>query len=309
MTIEDQIKNLPSQFSWQPSVINKDQLQKSSTAIVAAMGGSHLGAHLYQCWQPKPEMSVHSDFRLPPYFGQPLVMSFSYSGRTAETLSAANEALDKNMPVFIAASDGPLLELAQAKALPHVEIGPKGLIPRLTIGYFFKILADYFGTTTDPIHSQEDKIAEEARKIAENLKDSLPVVMSSNRNYILPLNARAQLSETAHHPVFDLYLPEANHHQMAGIIEGAKKGVNLKVLFFADDEDSPELISSMARLSDFYRQNGVETTVINLAGENRLEKLISAIMMTNYIGLELGRLNNINTSEPSVIEEFKLGAK
>ncbi|MGH7484834.1 MAG: hypothetical protein ACREMY_04395, partial [bacterium] len=107
--------------------------------VVCGMGGSALGAELARGFCG-PELSVPleivRDYTLPAWVGpRTLVLSFSYSGTTEETLSAVKDALEKRAQLIAATSGGELAELAKEQDLPCFTI-PAGLPPRLSIHYF-----------------------------------------------------------------------------------------------------------------------------------------------------------------------------
>src|SRR5207244_9529844 len=74
-----------------------------------------------------------------------LVVALSYSGETAEVLSAADAALARGAPLVTLSAGGRLGELARSRRLPHVRL-PGGLMPRMALGYLFFGLA---GVLTD----------------------------------------------------------------------------------------------------------------------------------------------------------------
>src|SRR5438094_679105 len=117
---------------------------RPSLIIVAGMGGSASGADLVAA-SSLPELDVpilvHRGYGLPAAAGKhALVVAVSYSGETAEVLSAVDAALARGAPVVTLSAGGRLGELATSHRLPHVRL-PGGLMPRMALGYLFFALA------------------------------------------------------------------------------------------------------------------------------------------------------------------------
>src|SRR2546428_4816267 len=104
------------------------------------MGGSAAGADLLaaSCLeQLDVPILVHRGYGLPAAVGKhALVVTASYSGETAEVLSAADAALEREIPLVTLSAGGRLAELAKSRRLPHLRL-PGGLMPRMAPGYPF----------------------------------------------------------------------------------------------------------------------------------------------------------------------------
>src|SRR5437867_6542154 len=122
------------------------------------MGGSAAGADLLAASSLEEldvPILVHRGYGLPAAAGKhALVVALSYSGETAEVLSAADAALARGVPLVTVSSGGRLGELARSRRLPHVRL-PGGLMPRMALGYLFfalaRVLADVdLAVATEP---------------------------------------------------------------------------------------------------------------------------------------------------------------
>src|SRR2546429_2366312 len=118
--------------------------ERPSLVVIAGMGGSAAGADLLaaSCLeQLDVPILVHRGYGLPAAAGKhALVITASYSGETAEVLSAADAALGREIPVVTLSAGGRLAELAKSRRLPHLRL-PGGLMPRMALGYLFFALA------------------------------------------------------------------------------------------------------------------------------------------------------------------------
>ena len=107
---------------------------RPSLVVLAGMGGSAAGGDvLAACGSAGGDVPivVHRDYGLPASVGRgALVIASSYSGQTEETLSAAQTAVARKVPVVAITSGGPLAALADAHGLTRVLL-PAGLMPRM----------------------------------------------------------------------------------------------------------------------------------------------------------------------------------
>ena len=133
---------------------------RPSLIIIAGMGGSASGADLLAAsGLPRLDVPilVHRGYGLPLTAGKDaLVVAVSYSGDTAEVLSAADTALAYGVPVVTLSGGGRLGELATSRRLPHVRL-PGGLMPRMALGYLFFALARVLTQTHVHTHADEAK--------------------------------------------------------------------------------------------------------------------------------------------------------
>src|SRR5262245_31522914 len=114
--------------------------RRPRVVIVAGMGGSAAaGDVLAACAADTADVPVlvHRGYGLPAVAGpDALVVVVSYSGDTAEALSAFDEAVARRVPVVALTAGGALAERATARRLPRVAL-PSGLMPRMALGYMF----------------------------------------------------------------------------------------------------------------------------------------------------------------------------
>ena len=83
---------------------------------------------------------VNKDYYLPAWVDEhALVIACSYSGNTEETLSAMDQALERNAEVAVISSGGRMLQIAKEKGLNAVEL-PGGNPPRSMMGYSISCL-------------------------------------------------------------------------------------------------------------------------------------------------------------------------
>ena len=112
-------------------------LPRPTLVVLVGMGGSAAGAELIAgCAAERLDVPivVHRGYGLPPTAGKhTLVVASSYSGDTAEVLSAAEAALERAVPLVALTAGGWLEALADARGLSRVKL-PDGLMPRMALG-------------------------------------------------------------------------------------------------------------------------------------------------------------------------------
>jgi glucose/mannose-6-phosphate isomerase len=112
--------------------------------VVAGMGGSGIAGELLGAAASRTGESLLCplrDFRLPAWARPPMPAVFvSYSGNTAETLAAYDEAKRRNLPRAIVTSGGALLERGRKDQVLTVQV-PAGQPPRASLGYLMGALA------------------------------------------------------------------------------------------------------------------------------------------------------------------------
>lgn len=317
--MEEAIRSFANQFAYKPNVEHEDKLQRTGKYVICGMGGSHLQGDIFQNAYPGFDLSVHQDYGLPRWpdavLKKTLVIASSYSGNTEETISAFVEAVQKNYPVAVMSTGGKLIELARERHLPYVQIPDTGIQPRSALGFTFKALAKILG--------REDALEEAAalgkelsvqdwetrgKSLAESLKDEVPIIYASSRNYSVAYNWKIKFNETGKIPAFYNVFPEINHNEMTGfdVKEGSKKlSANMHFLFLRDNEDHPQIQKRMDVLEKLYADRGLPVTALDLKGSSALEKIFSSLLLGDWTAYHTAKLYGVEAEQVPMIEEFK----
>src|SRR5439155_519759 len=101
------------------------------------------------------------------------------SGETAEVLSAADAALEREIPLVALSAGGRLAELAKSRRLPHLRL-PGGLMPRMALGYLFFALARIL-TEVDLVVATHAELAEAVARL-ESLARELGPTRATAQN-------------------------------------------------------------------------------------------------------------------------------
>ena len=212
-------------------------VERPTLVVVAGMGGSAAGGDLLvACAAERLDIPilVHRGYRLPAAAGKrALVIASSYSGDTAEVLSAVEAALEQSAPVVTLTTGGRLASLAAARKLPQVRL-PAGLMPRLALGYLFLAAARVLGDAGLPV-ADDAELAEtvevldalareleprvpasvnEAKRLALELGGRLPVIYGGPATGPVAYRWKTDLEEYAKVLAVAGALPEMNHNEI-----------------------------------------------------------------------------------------------
>jgi len=222
--------------------------------VVAGMGGSGIAGDVLAALSfhesAVPVLAVKGD-RLPAFVGPgTLLVAVSYSGNTAETLSAVEQGMAAGTRLVAVTSGGALAELAQSRGAPLVAV-EGGRVPRAALWSLVVPVcsaaeaAGVLPPLTDQVCAAADALDEEAaalgpevataanpaKQAALALLDRLPVVWGSGQvGAVAATRFRTQCNENAKVPVVSGALPEADHNDVMGLEGGLGPGRELVLL-------------------------------------------------------------------------------
>lgn len=314
--MENSILNFNKQFSFEPEIINEENLKDFDHIILCGMGGSHLSADLIKTIKPGVDIYVHKDYELPPYeedfLKRGLLIACSYSGNTEETLSFYDNAYSKEYSVAVISTGGELLEKAKEDKIPFIQVPETGIQPRQADGYFALAILKFL-KDEDTLASWsllEDKLSPAdlkslAENIAEEIGDKIPVIYSSNRNLHIAYNWKITLNETAKIPAFYNVFPELNHNEMQGFDLDETKIDLFHFIFLNDVEDNEKIKNRMNITKEILNEKGFTFSDIDLENNTREESVFNAIILADWVSLILALKNNKDPEKVPLIEDFK----
>jgi glucose/mannose-6-phosphate isomerase len=314
--------------------------------VVTGMGGSGIAGHVLQAAAgpgcPVPVQRVRG-WTLPAWVGSmDVVLAVSSSGRTAETLGCAREALRRGARVVAVGEEGsPLVELARQAGAPWVPV-PDGRAPRANLWALsvpLLVAADLLGIVDAPpdalgrVADLLDDLAERcgparetvdnpAKLLAADLVGTLPLVWgSSDLAGIAAYRFLCQLAENAKYPAVNGVLPEALHNQVvtfAGPFAGAGDPddlfrdrvddagrLRLRLVMLRDTVEH-ELVARGAEAADALAgEYGVPVSRILAVGQHPLERMASLCAITDFASVYLGLLNGVDPTPIGPIQQLK----
>lgn len=323
---------LPEQFasSLQQGVSLPLKYQRNySNIVVTGMGGSAIGGDIirtYALQKAQVPVIVNRDYDMPGFVNSDsLVLTVSYSGNTEETLSSYQQARSQGAAIIVVTSGGKLAHIAQEDGYAVVKI-PGGLAPRAATGYLFAPLALIFeelgivkGAGTDieetvqvlramreDIHPGVDLPRNQARVIAREMKDSLPIIWGSSvRSETAALRWKAQINENAKSPAYYNVFPELNHNEIVGFGMPKDLLARLVVIILRDPADHPQVKKRMEISKKIIQDKVKKLVELEAQGKSFLAKFYSLAYVGDYASFYLALEYGINPSPVESIDYLK----
>lgn len=317
--MEQAILNFGKQFDYIPDIINKEKIQAWKNVVVLGMGGSHLSADILKNINPNLSIWVHKDYGLPDMgeemLKESLVVASSYSGNTEEVIEGLQEALKKGLSCAVVSVGGKLLEIAKTENLPCVVLPNTGIQPRSALGFSVIALAHLISdkVSMDELESLKGKLVPEefraeGKKLAEDIKNFVPIIYSSRKNFGVVYNWKIKLNETGKIPAFFNLLPELNHNEMTGFDINTENKIlsrNFKVIFLRDKSDHPQIQKRMDITKKLYEDRGMVTMSFEITGTSNAEKIFKSLILADWAAFYTAEIYGSESEQVPMVEEFK----
>jgi glucose/mannose-6-phosphate isomerase len=289
---------------------------------VAGMGGSGIGARIVQgllfdeCRVP---VHVCNDYDIPAAVSaKTLFVAVSYSGNTEETLSAYAQARRRGCRIVAITSGGELGRSAARAGYPVVSI-PAGMPPRAALGYLFSTLLvslERLGICESHqrgleeaarlMRSRRSSWLVRARTIAKHIGGRLPLVYSTGRMLDAVADRwRCQLNENAGVMCHTSCFPEHNHNEIMGMGCPRHPGRNTVVVALLDRETHPRTRYRLESVLDINAETYHLALRLESEGRSRLARILSLVMLGDFVSVELARLVGKDAMEIKRIDELK----
>ena len=282
---------------------------------VVGMGGSGIVGDILRdhlIWDDGITVDVVKNSKLPRYIDkEDFVIGISFSGNTIETISAVREALEKGVRILVITTGGKLLEMSKEKKFPVILV-KKALAPRAG-------LPQLLGATLKTITSDEDSLSRyvrigkilekkgveyslenemnEAFKLAYHMWGRLPIFYANIRYYSLLHRAKSSVNENAKINAYYTVFPEGFHNEVEAYEELTDPSI-LPIIFRDENDEIEYLIRHLEKL-------GIEHIIIDLKGEDILEKILLNILMIDVASIYLSYLRRKNPLEINIINKIK----
>jgi len=291
--------------------------------VICGMGGSAMAGEVARHFSQIP-LFVNRSYDLPPFTDRhTLLIAVSYSGNTAETISALQSGIEKGAFAFCLSSGGEIGRIANTHGLPLLKI-PTGYQPRAALGYLAislvttlikaQILKDIgrrealfselsrvrtqcahtVGATTNP-----------AKELARHLFGKFPLIYGTVDNTdLVAMRWKTQINENAKQPAFWNAFPELNHNEILSMVKG-EYAHSLFVILLENHYDKQENLLRMQIMQSLFKDHSVGFRKVTASGETELAQLISQIYFGDYVSFYLALLNEVDPTPVALIEEFK----
>lgn len=294
--------------------------------VVAGMGGSAAGGDLLASCAAERlgvPVLVHRGYGLPALAGkETLVIASSYSGDTAEVLSAVDVALARGLPVVVLTAGGKLADVAVARKLPQVAL-PPGLMPRMALGYLFFPALTILQSIGLPVASAGE-IAEaldtvdalgaelgpergaaenEAKRLALAVGPRLPAIYGGPTTGPVAYRWKTDFEENVKAFALAGTLPEMNHNELEAWRAPGARGMYLILL--RDREEPPEIARRFAVLRELIAPAAHGVSEAWTRGAGRLARLLSLTYVGQWMSYYVAILRGVDPWTVPLLDELK----
>ena len=294
--------------------------------VAAGMGGSAAGGDvLAACGAERLAVPivVHRGYGLPPIAsGRALVVASSYSGGTAEVLSAVDVAVERRLAVVAITSGGALRERAARHGMPIVLL-PAGLMPRMALGYLlFPAIAALRAAGLDV--AGESEVAEavavvetlapglvperpsadnEAKRLALAIGDRLPAVYGGPTTGAIAYRWKTDIEENAKAFALSGVLPEMNHNTIeAWRAPGAGQ---MHLVLLREHDEPPPIARRFAVMCELVGDAAGGVSECWARGRGRLARLLSLAYVGQWTSYYLALLRGVDPWTVPLLDELK----
>ena len=301
-------------------------VRRPRVVVVAGMGGSAAGGDLVAaCATDVVDVPifVHRGYGLPTVVGPDgLVLVASYSGDTAEALSAFDAAVARRVPVVALTAGGALAERAAARRVPRVAL-PGGLMPRMALGYMFlpavTVLADAGLAVATPDDVDEAIIAvealavelapdrptasNEAKQLASAIGDRLAAIYGGPDTAVAAYRWKTDIEENAKTFALAGALPEMNHNEIeAWQLPVAKQ---MHAILLRDAKEAPEIARRFEIVHDLITPGAGGVSEVRGRGRSRLARLLTLTYLGQWTSYYLAVLRGHDPWSVPILDELK----
>ena len=290
---------------------NNAELKKiEGRIIISGMGGSGISGLIASALfntNGKLQIVPWTNYDLPKWVNKnDQVICISYSGNTAETLSAANEAIEIGCKLDVITTGGELEKLAIQNNLDitRIESGhqPRAALPLLLKPLLYKIGMPNLDEQIKEVCELELDV-KEAKRIANRINGKLPCIYSNGLLTPVGYRWRCQIEENAKVLAMNHEIPEMNHNEIVGWTNAPK---NMAVILIRDNNESKTIMNRINATKNIaWDSKGIEVTEIHAKGKHSLTRIISMILLGDLVSIELAKLNSIDPTPVRIIEDLK----
>lgn len=297
--------------------------------VILGMGGSAIGGDIIKALLENAlgmPVTVNRGYCPCKYYSsQTLVFAVSYSGNTEETLAGLDEAVYRNCKIVAVTSGGALLQKARGYRWPTIQV-PEGLQPRAALPYLMLPLAitlekmglvrDFSHVMSQAVTSLKTRVGQwgrlqsssgnYAKQLAQRLYGKVPVIYGMEGALaVAAYRWKCQINENSKTPAFHNVIPEMNHNEIVGWEALDDFSKRIEIVFLLDEEENPRLVHRAKITSELIKDHVGGVSVIHVSGASRTEKLLSTILLGDFVSLYLALLNGRDPTPVECISQLK----
>jgi glucose/mannose-6-phosphate isomerase len=327
--LPDQLADAWAHGQMLPLPFTKDGITQ---VVIAGMGGSAISGELFAALAaetcPVPVM-VCRDYDLPACAtgAATLVIAMSYSGATEETLSVAQQALERGTKLLAICTGGMLAEIATEAGMP-VWIFSYPSPPRAALGWMYGLLlaamsrigladdlAADVAETVEGLRRHRESLRPEqiaahnpGKRYAGQLVDCIPLIWGAGIMAPVARRWKSQINENAKSSAFFDVLPELDHNTIVGITtpeELFRRHKYQIIQLLAPKYDHPRVAMRHQITLDLLREQGVITDTVKGRGNSRLAEQMSLVQFGDYVSYYLAMAYQIDPTPIGILTRLK----
>ncbi len=287
------------------------------SVVIVGVGGSGLAGELLAgllLHTAQIPVRVVRGYELPAFVGpDSLVLAYSHSGNTEETITAFDEAADRGAKLIVVATGGRLADLATAHRSPFVRYAAEGIASPLAAAFpallavaravhilggdldqevaeTVRTLSDVTATMLPEVPAAQNP----AKQIAQMFAGTFPVVYGVG--FLEPV-ARwwaaemSALAQTECH--WDTPL-EVNHGDAAGLAFPAVLAGQRAAVLLRSSYDHPRIVAHHTVTEAMLRDSGVAVQTVGAHGRSRLAQMLASVVLGDWAAYYLALLNGVD---------------
>jgi glucose/mannose-6-phosphate isomerase len=327
-----QLCGLPQQCqeAWQKALEFKlpEDYKDIDKIVILGMGGSAIaGDMLKSLLLPAIKQSIHvsREYTVPFFIDEKtLVIACSYSGNTEETLTAFGKVLEQKCKKLAITGGGKLKKTAESSQVPVFVIEHRSP-PRAALGYGLMPLIAFL-RNLDIIKpkmfdipamietlnrlltgwrleiSQQSNIA---KKIALGIHGKIAVIYGDELIGEAGHRWKTQINENAKSWAFYEMLPELDHNSVVGYQFPPEIAPMLYVVFLRTANANDRTLFRYQLTSELLQRNKIDFTMLDAAGGDNLNRLMSLVYLGDWVSYYLAILNAIDPTPVTAIDYLK----
>ena len=282
--------------------------------LISGMGGSGIGGRIMEtlaAYENIGQIFSWNNYGIPAWISSgDCVICISYSGNTAETLSAAKKAHEIGCDIEVITTGGKLGDLADEHGWQKTVIEgghqPRAALPLLLKPLLYKLNFPKIEKIVKEV-SEQNYNEKQIEDIATDLAGKIPCIYTEPSLEPVGYRWRCQIQENAKQLAFHHVIPEMNHNEIVGWTISNPNMVPV-IIRKANEED--EIRNRFEALKNIAWKN-VKIVEIFAKCRNHISKMLETIYIGDMVSIELAKLNGVDPTPVKVIENLKneLGGK
>jgi glucose/mannose-6-phosphate isomerase len=288
--------------------------------VFVGMGGSGIGASFVkdfvmdECQVP---IELSRGYELPAFANEnTLGIISSYSGETEEAITLLRAMEAKGCKIICISSGGKLMDISLRNKHDFILIPSTFPSPRACLGYSIitqlyalhkcSMISEDFKARIESsiaiLREESDDIKDRARRIAELMDGSIPVIYTTDRMQAAALRFRQQLNENAKLLCWHNIVPEMNHNELVAWCEDRE---DLAVIVLRNKDDmirNQERIDIMKQIISKLSATWIE---VYTGGKSRIEHALYLIHLVDWISWYTAKIRKVDVVEIRAIDYLK----